>query len=236
VSSGVRRSQSPQRSALTLPSLELLAGYGALAAELGGVVLGAARWAQLDAGCRMIVAWLGASALADIAEFIAAPIWHNVQPVARVWYVLSVSFALLSLAAFQHVRRRATVIHGVIGVYLVAWVLLLMTVEPLKNYSAYIGPLHGLLILAAAGITLFRRVAVTRRDLLADPAFLVATALSVYAIPATFRTLIAQILVNGPVSRLINFYAICSVISLFAVLIVIDALLVRTSRPAPVST
>jgi hypothetical protein len=222
--------QPPQFATVTLPAADWLAGYAATAVEFGGFGVGVTQWRRLARGQRLIAVWLGTSALADLAEYIIAPISNNVQPIANLWFAASVILAVEALAAYQNSRQRAALLRTAIGLYLLLWVILVATIDPLNRYSSYVGPVHGLVILCAAVITIFRRVSLGRRDLSSDPGFLVAAALSVYAILAAFQTLVAQALLNLHRQQAIMFYAMCSVVGALGVLVIIRALMVPGIR------
>ena len=183
-----------------------------------------ARWHRLEPGRRHIALWLGASALSDLTEYSAGPAWHDTQLIARVWFVVSVVLGVAALAAYQHSAHRAAILRAVGGGYVVVWVMLAVTIEPIDRYSTYSGPLQGIVLLGAAVTTLFRRVAVGRRDLLADPGFLIAVALCAIAIPAAFETVVAQFWLNAHLDMANSYYAMNNIVSGLAAILVISAL------------
>ncbi len=232
----MREPRPPQHASLTLPAWDWLAGYGDLAVELGGLGVGIARWPRLARGQRVIATWLGASAVFDIAALIASRRWHNAQPVARLWFVTCVVLAVEALAAYQHSRQRAVVLRWLMAGYVIAWLILVATIEPIDQYSTYSAPLHALVVLGAAVMTVFRRVSLGRRDLLGDPGFLIGVGLSAYAVPEAFRTLVAQLWSNDLPQRGILYYAMSNGVSALASLVLISALLVRVAPSLEHST
>jgi hypothetical protein len=189
--------------------------------EAIGFAIGLKSWRGLDRGQRLMALWLGASALTDLAAFALARSIGNTQPAARVWYALSVAFALEALARYQGSSRLATMLRvGIVG-YLALWLVLLVTVEPPLNYSTYSAPVHAIVILAAAVVTLFRRVALSRGDLVEDSGFLFSVALIAYAVPSALQTLVAQLWNSDYLSRTVAYYTAHSVVSVLAALVVI---------------
>jgi hypothetical protein len=225
----LRQTQPPQHAALTLPSVDWLAAYGALTVELGGFGVGIARWRWLARGQRVIAAWLGAGAMFDIAAIVAARRWHNLQPVARLWFVACVVLAVEALATYQHSRQRVAVLRWVMAGYVLAWLILVATIEPINQYSTYSAPLHALVVLGAAAMTVYRRVSLGRHDLLSDPGFLIGVGLSAYAVPEAFQTLVAQLWINDAPRRSVLYYAMSNGVSALASLVLISALFIRVA-------
>lgn len=172
------------------------------------------------------MAWLGASGLADVGALVSGRLWQNSQPVVRVWLLFGVVLAMEALAAYQHSRQRAAVFRMAMGGFVIAWLVLLATVEPIARYSAFTAPLHGMVILVASAATVFRRVSLTRRDLLVDSGFLISVGLMAYAVPASLQTLVAQLSVNSAPQLGVVFYAMSSVVSILAALIFVRAIMV----------
>ncbi len=197
-----------------------------------GFLVGAFVWRRVR-NQRLMVFWLGLSAITDWAFLIAARTSGNSRPVVRVWYAASVVAALAAMAAYQGSPRRAKLLWGASAAYVVLWTILLLTIEPIAEYSSYSAPIHALLILAAAVMTLFRRVAVARGDLVRDAGFLFAAGLIVYAVPATIQALVPQVMGLGGASA---YYALTDVISFMGTALIVAGLLVSSSstvrRPA----
>ena len=209
---------------MRFPTLTWLTAYGTTVADLGATGIGVWWWRRLGRGQRLIVAWLAASGLADVGALLAGRLWQNSQPVVRVWLLFSVTLAVEALAAFQHSRQRTAILRIVAGCFVVAWLILLVTVEPITRYSAFSVPLHGVIILLAASVTVLRRISLGRRDLLVDPGFLIGIGLISYAVPAALQTLVAQLSLNAGPQHAMLFYALASVASILAVVMFVRAI------------
>jgi hypothetical protein len=172
----------------------------------------------------LITIWFVAAALGDVAVFVTAKVLHNTQPAARVWFALSVVFALEALAAFQHDNRRVVAFRVAIGVYLVAWGGLAMIVEPLTTLSTYSSPLHALVILTAAVLTLLRRASLGRGDLFMDPGFLIAAGLAGYAVASVLEALVGQLWLHDAPQYVNAYYATSNIVTALAEAVIIKAL------------
>jgi hypothetical protein len=102
---------------------------------------------------------------------------------------------------------------------------MLVTIEPLAAISTYAEPLHALVILVAAVVTLVRRASFGRGELLLDPGFLIAAGLAGYAVAAVFETLVAQLWVRDFPQYVNAYFATCNVLTALAELVIIKALL-----------
>lgn len=203
---------------------DTIVGYIATAFALIGLGVGVARWRHLDLGLKLATAYLGATALTDLVVYYVSAHSTRVQSVVRIWFLVSVLLVCATLATFQHDGRRAIWLRVAAIVYGIAWLILSFTVEAFDAYSTYAGPLSGVVILGAALMTIFRRVALARRDLAADPGFLVAVAFAAIGLPTAFQTVVVQLWLNNLIGRGIAYYAMNNAINAFAALILINAL------------
>jgi len=215
---------------VTSATAVVLTGYAGTAAALAGLGIGIARWPALERGQRAATVFLGTSALCDLAAYAAAYFRHNTQSVARVWFLLSVVLGLEILAAYQRNRRQAALFRLIAGGYVLTWLILGVTVDPIDNYSTFTGPLQGIVILAAAATTLFQRVALGRRDFLSDPGFMIAVALCAVAVPAAFQTVVAQLWLNDHRDMGNSYYVMNNMVDALAALLIIGALRIPDVR------
>ena len=225
MSSDVWCSEPPEQSTLMrLPSWDWVVAYSGSAVELSGFIIGVVRWRRIARGQQLITLWFSAAVLSDIAVIVTAQLHQSTQSIAPIWFASSVIFALGSLAVYQSGDRRAAVVRVSIGVYLAVSVILLMTIEPLGAISTYAAPLHALVILAAAVLTLLRRASLGRGELLVDPGFLIAAGLTGYAVAAVFETLVTQLWVHDFPQYVKAYYATCDVLTALSEFVIIKAL------------
>lgn len=210
---------------MTLPRWDWVVAYGGSAVELAGSAIGVVLWRRLARGQRAVALWFAAAALSDIAVIIVARGHQSTQPTARIWFAVSVILALEALAAYQRGRRRVLGLRILTCAYVAASVIMLVTIEPLAAISTYAEPLHALVILVAAVVTLVRRASFGRGELLLDPGFLIAAGLAGYAVAAVFETLVAQLWVRDFPQYVNAYFATCNVLTALAELVIIKALL-----------
>jgi hypothetical protein len=163
--------------------------------------------------------------LSDILVIVLARRHQSTQPVTRVWYAASVVLALEALAAYQYDARRFLAFRVFAAIYVATSVILLATIEPLAAITTYAAPLHALVILAAAVVTLLRRATFGRGELVLDPGFLIAAGLIGYAVAAVFETLVAQLWVIDFPQYVKAYFAACDIVTALAELVIIMALL-----------
>jgi hypothetical protein len=212
---------------MALPSWDVLISYGGSAVELCGAAIGIARWRRLASGQRMITIWFAAATVSDVAAFVTARWFHNNQPAGRIWFAVSVVFALEALAAFQAGKKRVVALRVGILAYLGAWSILAAFVEPLTSISTYTEPLHAVVILAAAAITLVRRASLGRGDLLEDPGFLIAAGLAGYAVATVLETLVGQLWLQDAPQYVNAYYAASNIVTALGEGVIIKALFLR---------
>jgi hypothetical protein len=221
---------------MAVPSWDVLISYGGSAVELVGAAIGLARWRRIAGGQRMITIWFGAATLSDIAAFVTARWFHNNQPSGRIWFALSVVFALEALAAFQVGKNRVMAFRVAIVAYLAAWALLAAFVEPLPTFSTYTEPLHALVILTAAVLTLLRRASLGRGDLFDDPGFLIAAGLAGYAVATVLETLVGQLWLHDAPQYVNAYYAASNIVTALGEIVIIKGLFLppySSHRSAP---
>ena len=116
-------------------------------------------------------------------------------------------------------------------VYVAVWLFLLVTAadRPMA-YSRFVSPLHSLLLLSAGLFVLFQEAALSRRDLLQQPGFLLAVGLIGYAVPSAFQSSIAQIALPDHVQTGALLYGIRGLLVSIAMLIMIRALFLPSTR------
>lgn len=216
---------------MTLPGWEWVAAYVGSAVEVSGFAIGAAFWRRLARGQRVITLWFAAASISDIVVIVLARRHQSTQPATRVWFAVSVILALEALAAYQRSARGVHTFRVLAGAYIVASVILLVTIEPLAAITTYAEPLHALVILATAVVTLLRRASFGRGELLLDPGFLIAAGLTGYAVTAVFETLVAQLWVHDYPQYVNAYFAACDVLIALAEVVIIKALI-----QAPVSS
>lgn len=217
---------------MTLPGWEWVAAYVGSAVEVSGFAIGAGFWRRLARGQRVITLWFAAASLSDIVVIVLARRHQSTQPATRVWFAVSVVLALEALAAYQRSARRVHALRALAGAYVVASVILLVTIEPLAVITTYAEPLHALVILATAAVTLLRRGLFGRGELLLDPGFLIAAGLTGYAIAAVFETLVAQLWVNDAPQYVKAYFAACDILTGLAEVVIIKALFQAPNSPA----
>jgi hypothetical protein len=203
---------------------ELLTGGMTTVATLAGSVVGARRWRLLSRGQRLVTAWLVASTLADVGAYVTGYLFHNSQPVAGIWAVVSVVLAVETVAAFHRGRTATRLLHASAVAYLVAWIVIVLRFDSLNNYSMLAIPLAGIVILAAGASALFQRVLRARGDLLADPAFLVAMVFCTIGVLDTFQTVLTRLWGEANSTRAAFYYIANNVVNLLLALILIAAL------------
>lgn len=209
---------------MKLPGWAFAISYAGSVVEVCGAAIGLLRWRRIAGGQRVITLWLCAAAVSDAAVFVTAKVLHNSQPAARVWFALSVALALEALAEFQHDAHRAGVLRAAAGVYLIAWGILAAVVEPLAMLSTYSAPLHALVILTAAVLTLMRRASLGRGDLLLDSGFLVGAGLAGYAVASVLETLVGQLWLRDFPQYIAAYYAAANIVTALAEVVIIKAL------------
>jgi hypothetical protein len=224
MSADLRCSKHPEQPLMALPSWDWIAAYGGSAVELGGFAIGAALWKRLARGQRVVTLWFAAAAVSDILVIVLARRHQSTQPVTRVWFAASVILALEALAAYQHDARRVLALRILAVMYVATSVVLLVTIEPLTAITTYAAPLHALVILTAAVVTLLRRATFGRGELVLDPGFLIATGLIGYAVAAVFETLVAQLWVIDFPQYVKTYFAACDIVTALAEIVIIMAL------------
>lgn len=214
---------------ISLPSWDWVITYASSAVELSGAAIGSIRWRRIAGGQRVITLWFAAAAIIDIAVILAARRHHSTQPLIRLWVAVSVIFALEALGTYQRGDRRVAAFRALIVAYVAAWLILLITIEPLAAFSTYSAPLHTLVILAAAVLTLRRRASFGRGELFTDPGFLIAAGLAGYAVADAFETLVAQLWVREFPQYVVAYYTMCNVLTALAEFVIIKALFLAPS-------
>ncbi|HEY4101829.1 MAG TPA: hypothetical protein VGM20_13225 [Gemmatimonadales bacterium] len=211
-----------------------LVADGSSAVEFIGFLIGSIRWRRLGPGQRAATLWFGAATVSDAVVLFLSYHGQNTQPSGRVWYAASVVLALEALARFQSEQRRVVAFRVASVAYVLTSIVLLVTGEPLNAMTTYAAPLHALVILIAAVVTVFRRTLLGRGDLFSDPGFLVAAGLIGYAVAAVFETLVAQLWTATLPNYVEAFFAACNILTALAEIVIIRALIGRPPSAAAV--
>lgn len=186
------------------------------AVEITGALIGLARWKFVGRAERMIALWFSAAVLSDLLEALLKGPLQNVQPIAAGWVLASALLALEALARTQTTSARALPFRLAAAGYAVAWLVLHATIDPWLSYSAYAAPLHAVVVLAAAGLVVFRRMAIGRTDPLVDPTFVLAAGLCGYAVSDVFRVLGSYVFYQINVDYINVVLAVCTVGTILA--------------------
>lgn len=190
-------------------------------------------WRRSDRERRLASAWLWALAISSAASYVAKKTIQNTQVTAQFWFPVSVVLAMETLAAMQGSVRRRDAFRIAAGVYVLAWgFLLLMAVEDPEAYSPIAAPLHAITIATAALLTLMRRVALARGDLLHDTGFLVSIALALFTLPAAFLTHVGRLWIPTHMDWVRLYYGARNLVSVCAMILLAWAI-TRVDRPLP---
>lgn len=203
-------------------------------AEATGATIGIARWRHLDRGRKWITAWMTAAILADAGNLVAARLLHNNQFVARIWFLASVTCACESLVAYQRDRRRSAWLRSMWIGYVVAWIAMAVTIEPLTSLQHYLAPLQSSILLATGAATMVRRFAISRHPLLCDAPFLISAALVGYAAPELFISAVLRTWVTSRPELVVIYYSLFDWVATLAELLMLRALLLDAPSAQPV--
>lgn len=214
---------------MALPSWNAVVAYGSSAVELAGAVVGLRRWRRIAGGQRAITLWFTAAAMTDVGVIIAARQHHNTQSLIRIWFALSVILALDALSRYQFDQGRVAVFRLAIGMYLAAWLVLLTTIEPLAAFASYSAPLHTVVILSAAVLTLLRRASIGRGELMMDSGFLIAAGLAGYAVADVFEMVVAPLWATDFPQGVMIYNTVSNLVTALAELVIIKALFLPPS-------
>ncbi len=191
--------------------------------EIVGATVGIVFWRQLERGLRWLTVWIGVAAFVDVAALISARIIHNNELIIKLWLPVSALLAAEAMASLQHSARRRRALRLVGAGYLVAWLVLMLTVETPDGFAKLVTPLNSLVLIVVAVATMLRRVTVGRIDLLLDGSFLAGAALLAYAAPTAFFSPLVQILEPSHNDLLGAYYVVRVLINDLAVLLMARA-------------
>ncbi len=156
---------------------------------------GVARRSRSRAQRLIILASLITLASDALARVVALRGQHNLW----VWNVFGPPFAallLLALAEWQRTELERLALRIAAPVTAVAWVVLLATVDDAAGFGRYVGPMHALVLLAAAVWTWVRRAAVAEGSLLRADWFWACGGIALYGASTAAIEPVAGLLVH----------------------------------------
>jgi len=171
------------------PAWAAIISYGHVAVEVAAAVFTAARWRSLAPPSRLVGYWLLVAASFALIEQGARVVLRNSQYAAQLWYPLSGALALAAVLATG--ARRGTVQMAVVC-YLIAQVMLFVTVEVYGEYAKATGLFHGLALVAAGGWLVLRRALYGRALMTDDRHFMQGMAFLMIGTPSALLAVAAR--------------------------------------------
>jgi hypothetical protein len=203
--------------------------YSYVAVEVAVASFVALRWRALTPQGRLVAWWLVVAASFALLEQLARIILRNSQYVAQLWYPLSGALALAAVVAAGAQRGR---VQMAVGIYLIAQVVLLSTVEVYGEYAKAAGLVHGVALVVAGGWLVLRRAWYGRAEMTGDRLFVQGMAFLMIGAPSALLAVAARYFGTFGIDQTRVLYAGKNLLATLAVALL--AFSIRPGRPRPV--
>jgi len=143
--------------------MRFIAVFGSLVTVVMGLVVfvAARRWASLDSGARWITVGIGVFFAWALISVSAIALGARTRVVQEIPSLLGTVLFLRGFADWQPKARQRRIVLWGLALFVVLWVIAQILQGLSDQFSTVSGPIHAMMVTAAAGFTLINRVQVT---------------------------------------------------------------------------